>query len=161
MVFELVAGKQLFPTWWSEWCDDNLCLTFGERLGPLPDELYQSWDNSSKYYNPDRQLYNCELGGVEPGGESYMFEQVPLEKLFDERTSDLSEEVVSSTIDLIRSILKYDPDARPSAREVLKHSFFQLRVEKPETFGASEYANFVGRSIFWMLTCRRTYHFLF
>jgi non-specific serine/threonine protein kinase len=87
--------------------------------GPLPDELYKHWKNSSMYFTPERELFNCQLGGVAPGMEPLMAEDISMEELFDMAGPVLDEEEDRKVKALIRWILQYDPAKRPSPAEIL------------------------------------------
>ena len=65
LVFELITGLPLFRVPVIRNADDNHLLSLSERLGPLPEDLYQHWKTSSLYFTPERKLFNCQLGGVE------------------------------------------------------------------------------------------------
>ncbi|KAF5671417.1 serine kinase [Fusarium heterosporum] len=127
LVFELVTGQPLFCVPWYDSDtdrDDDHILAFHSRLGALPDDLYNQWATSSQYFTPDKELYNCHLGGVPDGGEPLMVEQTTLEEAFDQAKPDLSEEEANEVKKLIRWILQYDPSKRPSAAEILQHPWF-------------------------------------
>lgn len=105
--------------------DDHL-LYLAELIGPLPDEIFNHWTNSSLYFTPERKLFNCDVGGKEP----FMREQWSMEQLFDEAGSDLDEEEANKVKALIRRILQYDPAKRPSAAEILSDPWFrEIEVE--------------------------------
>ncbi|KAM0542287.1 hypothetical protein ACHAPJ_012852 [Fusarium lateritium] len=127
LVFELITGQPLFCVPWSESetdQDDDHLLTLNERLGPLPDELYRQWKTSSLYFTPDKQLFNCQLGGVADGGEPLLVEQLSMEEAFDQANPDLTAEEAKKVKRLIRRILQYDPAKRPSAAELLRDAWF-------------------------------------
>jgi non-specific serine/threonine protein kinase len=92
--------------------------------GPLPDELYKHWKNSSMYFTPEMELFNCQLGGVAPGKEPLMAEDISMEELFDMAGPDLDEEEDRKVKALIRWILRYDPPKRPSPAEILLDPWF-------------------------------------
>lgn len=112
------------------WCEeksekiDDLMLSFTTIIGPLPDELYSHWTSSSLYFTPDRKLFNCGIGGVKEGEEPFMFEQQTLEELFDQASPDISKKESDAIKALIRRILQYDPEKRPSAEEILLDPWF-------------------------------------
>ncbi|KAK5655244.1 hypothetical protein OQA88_5811 [Cercophora sp. LCS_1] len=124
LVFELITGQPLFCVPGDEFEDDDHLLMLTARLGPLPDELFQQWKTSSLYFTPERQLYNCELGGVPEGQEPLMIEQTSMERLFDKAGPDVDEEEASRVKALIRRILQYDPAKRPSTAEILCDPWF-------------------------------------
>lgn len=127
LIFEFMTGQPLFCVPWSELQsdqDDDHLLSFDERLGPLPDNLYRQWETSSLYFTPDRKLFNCEVGGVREGQEPLMIDWQPMEELFDESSPDIEKREADQVKQLIRWILQYDPAKRPSAAEILEHPWF-------------------------------------
>ncbi|KAK8037640.1 CMGC/SRPK protein kinase [Apiospora marii] len=127
LVFELIAGHQLFCVPWmgsdAETDDDHL-LKITSHLGPLPEDLYRHWDRASQYFTLERKLYNCELGGVKEGREPLLLEEQSMEEFFDEAKPDLDEEEAGKVKALVRRILQYDPEKRPSAAELLRDPWF-------------------------------------
>ncbi|KAF5543296.1 CMGC SRPK kinase [Fusarium mexicanum] len=129
LVFELIAGRPLFYVFGpskddSSLLDDEYLLEITDRLGPLPDELYSHWKTSSRYYTQDRSKYNCMIGGVPEGREPLMLERESVEQAFDKKVPEMTEEEAQEVKKLIRWILQYDPAQRPSAEEILRHSWF-------------------------------------
>ncbi|KAI1735891.1 serine protein kinase [Xylaria scruposa] len=125
LVFELVTGWPLFciPYPSKSERDDSHLLAFTRGLGPLPENLYKHWTTSSLYFTPDRELYNCQLGGV-IDGEPLMLEQLSMEEYFDQANPDIDEREARKVKALVRRILQYDPAERPSAAEVLRDPWF-------------------------------------
>ncbi|GKZ95432.1 hypothetical protein AnigIFM59636_009438 [Aspergillus niger] len=125
LVFELITGEPLFCVPPSEYEDDDHLLSLTERLGALPDELFRHWKTSSLYFTPDRKLFNCQIGGVDPGEEPLMVEQISMEEQFDSAEPDIDEKEADEVKTLIRWILQYDPAKRPSPEEILSHPWFR------------------------------------
>ncbi|GKZ48826.1 hypothetical protein AbraIFM66951_001067 [Aspergillus brasiliensis] len=125
LVFELITGEPLFCVPADEYEDDDHLLSFIDRLGPLPDDLFKHWKNSSLYFTPERKLFNCQLGGVAPGKEPLMIEQISMEEQFDSTNPDIDGKEADEVKALIRWILQYDPAKRPSPAEILSHPWFR------------------------------------
>ncbi|KAJ2986140.1 hypothetical protein NUW58_g5167 [Xylaria curta] len=127
LVFELLTGQPLLCTPWypsqTDQDDEHLRL-MTTSLGPLPDNLYQHWKTSSFYFTPERELYNCWLGGVPEGKKPLILEEPTMEEAFDQAELDIDEEEARGVKALIRRILHYDPEKRPSAAEVLRDPWF-------------------------------------
>lgn len=104
--------------------DDDQLLNLSIRLGPLPDDLYKLWDNSSLYFTPERVPYNFRLGGASGDKEPFMFETETLEEMFDKAKVDMSDEEAKMVKALLRRILQYDTAMRPSAGEILGDTWF-------------------------------------
>ncbi|KAL4742392.1 kinase-like domain-containing protein [Aspergillus similis] len=124
LIFELITGQPLFCIPGSKYENDDHLLSLTARLGALPDELFRHWETSSLYFTPERQLFNCQLGGVAPGEEPLMVEQTSMEALFDMAEPDLDEEEAQKVKALIRWILQYDPVKRPSPAKILSEPWF-------------------------------------
>ncbi|KJZ77710.1 hypothetical protein HIM_02887 [Hirsutella minnesotensis 3608] len=130
LIFELITGQPLFCIPGSEFEDDDHLLSLTARLGALPDQHFKHWKTSSLYFTPERNLFNCQLGGVANGRSPLMVEQTSMEELFDQAGPDLDEEEASKVKALVRRILQYDPVKRPSAAEILLDPWFcEMDVE--------------------------------
>jgi serine/threonine protein kinase len=106
-------------------CDDDHLLRMTDYLGPLPKRLTARWSRSSKYFRDDGELFNTMISG--PPGISDRFG--PLENLFKQHKSDeIGEEEERLVLDLLRHVLRYEPEERPSAEDLLKHPWFQSEV---------------------------------
>ncbi|KAI1320142.1 serine protein kinase [Xylariaceae sp. FL0255] len=127
LLFELVTGQPLCCVPWDpteNGQDDDHLLQLTYALGPLPDELYKHWKTSSLYFTTQRELYNCNIGGIPEGEEPYMIEQVSMEEMFDRAKPEIEEAEADEVKSLIRRILQYDPAQRPSAAEILQDPWF-------------------------------------
>ncbi|KAF9885810.1 hypothetical protein FE257_012392, partial [Aspergillus nanangensis] len=123
LIFELITG-QPFCIPGSKYKDDDHLLSLTTLLGALPDEFFRNWKNSSLYFTPERQLFNCQLNGVSPGEEPLMVEQASMEEFFDQAEPDLDKEEAHKVKALIRWILQYDPATRPSPAKILSDPWF-------------------------------------
>ena len=131
LIFELLTNRRLFDVWGPEediLIDEHM-LGMSHRLGPLPDELYQHWKTSSRYYTSERKLYNLWIGGEGPRGIKGLVIGLPpeprtMEERFDEAEVKMSAEEANHVKALIRRILQYDVAKRPSAEEVLLDPWF-------------------------------------
>ncbi|CAI7635402.1 unnamed protein product [Penicillium glandicola] len=124
LIFELITGQPFFYIPGPRFEDDDHLLSLTAQLGALPDELFKHWKNSSLYFTPERKLFNYQLGGVDPGEEPLMVEDMSMEMLFDQASPDLDEEEAHKVKALIRWILQYDPAKRPSPAEILSDPWF-------------------------------------
>jgi serine/threonine protein kinase len=128
LVFEYITGERLFDVSaisgsQEEQTDDHL-LMLSDTLGPLPENLYNLWTRSSKYYTPERVLFNSIVypaNGIDP----LSFKMGSLEETFDEvKPVDLSDEEAMMVKALIRRILQYDPTKRPTPSQILQDPWF-------------------------------------
>lgn len=124
LVFELVTGQPLFCIPGSDFEDDDHLLSLSARLGALPDDLFKYWKASLLYFTPEKKLFNCQLGGVAPGGEPLMVPQASMEELFDQAGPDLDVDEAHRVKALIRWILQYDLAQRPLPAEILSDPWF-------------------------------------
>ncbi|KAJ5368490.1 uncharacterized protein N7496_008250 [Penicillium cataractarum] len=130
LVFELITGQPLFCIPGSKYEDDDHLFSLTARLGALPDELFKHWKNSSPYVTLERKLFNCRLGGVDPGQEPLLGEEMSMEELFDMAGPDFDEEEARKVKALIRWILQYNPTKRPSPAKILADPWFcEIDVE--------------------------------
>jgi serine/threonine protein kinase len=127
--------------------DDEHLLALGDWIGPLPENLYQRWTRSSKYFTLERVLYNTIVSmdswdflGYEP----YPLEDNrmdPMEKQFDEdKPTSVSPEEATVIKALIRRTLQYDPAKRPTACELLQDPWFTTHFERILTEEVFPYA---------------------
>ncbi|KAK4095982.1 kinase-like protein [Parathielavia hyrcaniae] len=128
-IFELVTGERLFCVAGGGFEDDDHLMALTERPGPLPDELFQKWENSSRYFTPDRKLFNSILELEEPE----ILEQETMEEAFDLKAPELDAEEAAKVKALVQRVLQYDPDKRPSPAELLRDPWF----EETESQGGS------------------------
>jgi non-specific serine/threonine protein kinase len=125
LIFELITGRPLFCVPGSDYEDDSHILSLVGTLGPLPSDLFNRWQTSSSYFTPDGELFNCRLGGVAEGEQPLLLEYATMEKLFDQAKPELGEEEAGEIKALIRWILQYDPEKRPTAAEILSNPWFR------------------------------------
>ncbi|GAB1316173.1 hypothetical protein MFIFM68171_06383 [Madurella fahalii] len=98
LVFELITGQPLFCIPGSEFEDDDHLLSLTERLGPLPDELFEQWKTSSRYFTPERKLFNSQLGGAIEGEEPLVLKPLSIEAAFDLASPDIDEDKVLEVV---------------------------------------------------------------
>jgi serine/threonine protein kinase len=100
-------------------------------LGPLPDFLAARWARAGLYFDEQGRKIRHYVGSEAPTGNDGVevalpaSSFVPLEEFFDrERNPDLTPEDAAVVKGLLRRILAYDEKQRPTAAELLKHSWF-------------------------------------
>lgn len=130
LVFELIMGRPLFcvPGFGPiEDEDDSHLLQFIDILGHIPDLLFNRWRRSSRYFTPEKVLFNRFIDCVPDDRDPLEPKLDPLEKLIDkELPEDVSSEESLALKALLRRILKYDPEKRPTAAEILQDPWFSL-----------------------------------
>ena len=92
-----------------------------DQLGPLPERIISQWPRSHKYFRSDGEPFNSLVGGT----KIELIESPSLETRFqEEKSSELNENEEKIVLDLLRSALSYEPEKRPSAKEMLCHPWF-------------------------------------
>lgn len=119
-----MTGQPLCCVPGSDFEDDDHLLVLTERLGALPNALFEQWKTASRYFTPDRKLFNSALGGVKEGEEPLILEEKSMEESFDEAGPEIDEEEARKIKMLIRRILQYDPAKRPSTADILRDPWF-------------------------------------
>ena len=145
LLYEHLIGTPLFefpplPPDLKEVADDDHLIQLSERLDPLPPHLLQKWPRSERYFeqngkrkpatrNPISEYFKTHYDSETTDVEAVVDPPPPLnslEKLFDEyKSAEIDDEEEDTIIALLRRILCYDPRERPSASDLLEHSWFK------------------------------------
>lgn len=122
LVFELLIGRALFPVLPDE-PDDCHLLDIIDQLGPLPDRLLSQWDRSHLYFRPNGEQFNSMVD--QPANPELLEKDDSFETVFHHgKEAIIDDEEEELVIDLLRQILRYEPEERPSAEELLSHPWF-------------------------------------
>ncbi|KAJ5106555.1 hypothetical protein N7456_003230 [Penicillium angulare] len=114
-IWEIVGMKAIFTTDYVP--DDEIVAQHVDVLGPLPSEWWCSWEARSRYFD--------EHGN---STDSYKINKLPpLEGSFEYGIQssrrrwgcEIEESEAAAFLDLIRSMLSFRPEARPTADEIL------------------------------------------
>ncbi|KAJ5634395.1 hypothetical protein N7528_002237 [Penicillium herquei] len=114
-IWEIIGMKAIFSTDFVN--EDEIVAQHIDVLGPLPSEWWHSWDARSRYFD--------EQGNPT---ESYKVNKLPpFEKSFEygiqssrrRHGCEMEENEVAVFLDLIRPMLAFRPEDRPTADEVL------------------------------------------
>lgn len=100
--------------------DDEHLLDITDRLGRLPPQLLSQWPRSHKHSRKNGEISNSIVG------ESYEAANPPdpIEAAFErQKPIELDDKGGYVILDLLRSIFEYEPAQRPSAVDILNHSF--------------------------------------
>ena len=97
--------------------DDDHLQQFACILRPLPPSILSQWPKAPNLCNQNGEA-KYDKGDDVPPWQS-------LEELFDyEKPVDINATERLATLDLIRHILQYEPQKRPSTSQLLKHPWF-------------------------------------
>jgi non-specific serine/threonine protein kinase len=130
LVYELLTETSLFSVINIEGqnldsCDDDHLLRMTDYLGSLLKRLTARWSRSFKYFRDDDELFNIMISWSSSIID--LFE--PLKNLFRQNKSDeIEKEEKSLMLNLLRHVLRYEPEKRSSTENLLKHSWFQSDV---------------------------------
>lgn len=107
-----------------ESCDDVHLLQMTETLGPLPKLLTSRWPRSSKYFGDNGELFNSMVDGPPEINPSETMES----SFKKHKPNEITEEEERLVLDLLRYVLRYEPKERPSAEDILKHTWFRSEI---------------------------------
>lgn len=131
LIAQLVTGQPPFAI--DNWADctpedeaatdDDHIMGFIDLLGPLPEHLLQMWPRRERYYQEDGTQIRWNVDSGDPGepGPQCILEDFILQN----RNPDISVEEAAVISGLLRQILQYEPEKRPSAQEILSHAWLQ------------------------------------
>lgn len=89
-----------------------------DRLGPLPPQLLSQWPRSRKYTRTNGEIFNLAVSQPYEG----VFPPESIGAAFEsEKPTELDDKEGYVILDLLRSVLKYEPADRPSAVDILSH----------------------------------------
>lgn len=149
LVFELLTGTQLFSvdefSSNEEKIENNHLLQLCDTLGPLPPDLMTQWKNASKFFDSSsgKQIRSWlgekmpELSDKIPRTpedqakiarlkeDPSALKDPPLaERFMARKPADMSISEAAEVIALIHTILRYNPEDRPTTAALLEHPWF-------------------------------------
>ncbi|KAI0864830.1 serine/threonine-protein kinase SRPK3 [Xylaria cubensis] len=120
--------------------DDEHLIELSEVIGPLPDHMRAQWSRYSAYFGPGGERLNAR---PEDFDESEMGQKLraiaqkhpedheppkaspPLQdEFFRWKPNDIDKGEAKEIVALLKEILRYDPQTRPSAATLLTHPWF-------------------------------------
>ena len=97
--------------------DDEHLQQFACVLRPLPTSILSQWPSAPKFFDQNGEAKHDKVDNVPP------YES--LEVLFDkDKPIDVDATERVAVLDLVRHILQYEPQKRPSAAQLLEHPWF-------------------------------------
>lgn len=119
-MYELLTGLALFPVFPGDHVDAQI-LSIIDQLESLSARLFSQWGRSHMYYRSNGEQFNSVVD--EPRVE--LEKDVPFETCFHrEKACDIDDKEEASVMDLLRQILRYEPQEWPRAEELLSHPWF-------------------------------------
>ena len=120
ILYKLLTGRALFFVDPGDHVDCQI-LSITDQLGPLPARLFSQWDRAHLYYRSNGEQFNS----VVDQPFTVLDKDEPFETRFHrEKACDIDDNEEDSVMDLLRQILRYEPEKRPSAEELLSHPWF-------------------------------------
>ena len=102
--------------------DDHL-LQMIHALGPLPPAMFERWSRRERYFNKDGKPIRTDVEQSEKPSDIWVGQT--LEQRFqEEKPKDMTYNESDGLLKVIRSALKYDPEDRLSAAELLALPWF-------------------------------------
>ncbi|KAH8722355.1 kinase-like domain-containing protein, partial [Phaeosphaeriaceae sp. PMI808] len=125
LMLEFITGRALFAVMVlgndqqeQDDADDDHLIQMDDIIEPLPDSVMERWTRASMWYRQDRQR-------LQPYGNGEIYKHDSLEVLFEKnKPAEIGDTESATLCALMRQILSYDPVKRPSAMDLLKHSWF-------------------------------------
>lgn len=91
-----------------------------DALGPLPERLLSQWDQAHRFFRSNGEQFNSMMKGP-----NKLLPADSLETVFhSEKCCEFDAGEEESVIDMLKQILSYEPEKRPSAEKLLSHPWF-------------------------------------
>lgn len=127
MLRQLVEGLYVFPDPDRTQLRYRLLRDLTQRLGPLPLRFRAQWPEADRFVDETgrvldnlAELDDGEVYGPDDFEYGDLWHHARMRKPFDMSDGDLGE-----FVDLIQQMLQWEPEARPSTAELLRHQWFQ------------------------------------
>ncbi|GJJ15346.1 hypothetical protein Clacol_009622 [Clathrus columnatus] len=138
LMFEFLTATSLFEATTFGWdeqqrndADDDMLIQFYKVIGKLPDSIIYARPRANKWYDPvSGELLDSDE--KEDEEDDYPDDGIPdtytpLESRFEQTRLSTIDDAESTVIcSIIRQVLNYSPEARPSASDLLEHPWFTL-----------------------------------
>ncbi|KAK2877292.1 hypothetical protein FQN49_001270 [Arthroderma sp. PD_2] len=114
-IWEIIGMKALFSTDWVT--DDEMVSQHIDELGAMPSSWWERWEERGQFFNEDGS----------PIEGRYLWP--PLDEAFEDwvqkyrrkrKVGEFSREETAAILDLMRQMLAFRPEERPTAEEILK-----------------------------------------
>jgi serine/threonine protein kinase len=130
LIYEFLTGHVLFQVSSladipQEQNDDDRLLQMIDALGKPSPKIFAKWSRHARYSDGNLKLIRSDVSSSETA-EGELYQGPDLEEAFREVMTDkMNAEEVASVLGLLRKVLQYEPDLRPSTSELLRDPWFQ------------------------------------
>jgi serine/threonine protein kinase len=136
LFFEFLTGTPLFAVFHmagtpQRETDDDHLLQMIDIIGHLPPELCSHWTRYDRYFDKSLGKIRTNVGEGD-SVEEELITSPSLEDFFKEsKPKEMNDAECADVIALLRSILQFNPDMRPTANEILQHPYMAA-IETPQ-----------------------------
>jgi hypothetical protein len=130
LIYEFLTGHVLFQVSGladipQEQNDDDHLLQMIDALGQPPEGFCANWPRHARYFDENLKLIRSDVSSSE-SADGEVYQGPSLEEAFKEAMADkMDAEEVACVLGLLRDVLQYEPDLRPSTSELLRDPWFQ------------------------------------
>ncbi|KAK0121689.1 hypothetical protein ONS95_009974 [Cadophora gregata] len=129
LIFEFLTGYPLFQV--SNWSsipqhqkDDDHLLQMYDTLGKFPESLFEKWARGGRYFGANMEVIRTDVGSAEIA-EGEIYTGPSLEAgLKRQRPRGMDDGEVEKVNVVLRKILRYEAELRPSTAELLEDEWF-------------------------------------
>ena len=119
VIFGIMGYQTLFDTWFPS--KDKVLALHVQALGRLPDKWWASWTNRHESFDDEARRID---GGPRQSLE-HRFEYAIQKARRDSKMAEMDDEEKQAFLELMRSMLKFQPEDRVSAQQVLESRWMQ------------------------------------
>ena len=130
VIFDIMGAAPMFHTWLQS--EDAILADHVDALCRLPDEWWASWENRAKFFDDHDQ----RVGDDPPRSLEERLEYSIQGPRREFGMAEMDEEEKQAFLELMRSMLKFRPEDRVSAQQVLESEW--MRVWARPAFDALE-----------------------
>ena len=119
VIFHIMGAGPMFNAWFQS--KDAILKDHVNALGRLPDEWWASWENRAKFFDDHAQ----SVGDDPPQSLEERLEYLIQESRRGCGMAEMNEEEKQAFLELMRSMVKFRPEDRVSAQQVLESRWMQ------------------------------------
>ncbi|KAJ5958578.1 uncharacterized protein N7479_005728 [Penicillium vulpinum] len=114
-IWEIIGMKAIFSTEFVH--EDEVVAQHIDVLGPMPSEWWQRWEGRPRFFDEDGNPTKRYMENKWPPFEESF--EIGVQKWRREIGSEITEDEKTAFLDLMRRMLSFRPEERPTAEEVL------------------------------------------